>query len=85
MRKMNNKSTPLVTPDQIHAYKNTAVLKTVMKIILRNDCENGHFMARMGLAISSTARFLGLAFFISFLFLPMEVVSLCFYFIPKCD
>ena len=32
--------------------------KTVMKIILRNDCENGHFTARMGLTLSSTARFL---------------------------
>ena len=38
--------------------KNTAVLETVMKIILRNDCENGHFTAHMGLTLSSTARFL---------------------------
>ena len=38
--------------------KNTAVLKTVIKIIFRNDCENGHFTARMGLTLSSTARFL---------------------------
>ena len=35
--------------------KNTAVLKTMMKIILRNDFENDHFMARMGLTLSSTA------------------------------
>ena len=38
--------------------QNTAVLKTVMKIILRNDCKNSHFAARMGLALSSMARFL---------------------------
>ena len=29
-------------------HQNTAVLKTVMKIILRNDCKNGHFAARVG-------------------------------------
>ena len=38
--------------------QNTEVLKTVMKIILRNDCENRHFAARMGLTLSSTAWFL---------------------------
>ena len=38
--------------------QNTAVLTTVMKIILRNDCKNSHFVARMGLALSSMARFL---------------------------
>ena len=38
--------------------QNTAVLKTVMKIILRNDCKNSHFAARMGLTLSSMARFL---------------------------
>ena len=38
--------------------QNTAVLKTVMKIILRNDCKNSHFEARVGLTFSSTARFL---------------------------
>ena len=36
--------------------QNTAVLKTVMKIILRNDCKNSHFAARMGLTLSSMAR-----------------------------
>ena len=39
-------------------HQNTAVLKTVMKIILRNDCKNSHFAARMGLTLSSTAQFL---------------------------
>ena len=38
--------------------QNTAVLKTAMKIILRNDCKNSHFAARMGLTLSLTARFL---------------------------
>ena len=33
--------------------QNTAVLKTAMKIILRNDCKNSHFAARMGLTLSS--------------------------------
>ena len=31
--------------------KNTAVLKTAMKIILRNDCKNSHFAARMDLTL----------------------------------
>ena len=38
--------------------QNTAVLKTVMKIILRNDCKNSHFAVRMGLTLSSMAQFL---------------------------
>ena len=37
--------------------QNTAVLKTVMKIILRNNCKNSHFVSRMGLTLSSTAWF----------------------------
>ena len=39
-------------------HENTAVLKTVMKIILRNDCKNSHFVMRMGLTLTSTARLL---------------------------
>ena len=38
--------------------QNTAVLKTVMKIILKNDRKNSHFAARMGLTLSSVVRFL---------------------------
>ena len=38
--------------------QNTAVLKTVMNIILTNDYKNSHFAARMGLTLSSMARFL---------------------------
>ena len=34
------------------------VLKTTMIIFLRNDCKNRDFTARMGLTLSSTARFL---------------------------
>ena len=54
------------TKSKLHVYglgikrnhQNTAVIKTMMKIILWNDCKNGHFAARMGLTLSSMARFL---------------------------